>query len=65
MHRISKIITMIERSPEAYIVDIEMITGKSYRTARRIMAKIRMRYNIHGRKHPTMEQVREFFELNK
>ena len=56
---------MIERSPEAYIVDIETITGKSYMTARRIMAKIRMRYNITGRKHPTMEQVREFFELNK
>ena len=56
---------MIERTPDAYISDIEAITGMSYRTARRIMAKIRERYQITGRKHPTMEQVREFFAINK
>ena len=54
----------MERTPEAYVSDIEQMTGMSYRTARRILGRIRKRYGIAGRKHPTMEQVREYFKYN-
>ena len=43
-----------------YIVDIEEMTEKSYRTARRIMAKVRKHYGIVGREKPTIQQVQEY-----
>ena len=57
--------TMIERTPYAYVADIEVMTGKSNMTARRIMWKIRKFYGIEGRKHPSMHQVREYFRANQ
>ena len=54
----------MERTPEAYVSDIEQMTGMSYRTAQRIMKRVRDRFGIAGRKHPTIEQVREYFRIN-
>lgn len=54
----------MERTPEAYVSDIEQMTGMSYRTAQRIMKRVRDRFGIAGRKHPTIEQVREYFRCN-
>jgi len=48
------------RDPFAYISDIEVMTGKSFRTAQRIMAKIKEHYGIPSRKRPTLEQVKEY-----
>ena len=48
------------RTPEAYIADVEYLTGRSYRTAQRIMAKIKKAYGIIGRNRPTIEQVKAY-----
>ena len=48
------------RTPEAYIADVEILTGKSYRTARRIMETIRKHYNLSARQRPTLEQVKAY-----
>lgn len=53
------------RNPTAYAIDIEMLANVSYGTAKRIMAKIRKHYNIPGRQHPTMVQVREFLKIQE
>ena len=61
LHRISKKCAMeTYRTPEAYISDIEILTGKSNRTAQRIMAQIRKEYGIDGRKRPTLLQVKSY-----
>lgn len=65
LHRISKQKTMPAiRTPIAYVADIEEMIGKSNRTARRVMKRIRERYHLHPRQHPTVEQVQEYFRLN-
>ena len=48
------------RTPEAYIADIEIMTGKSYGTAKRIMAKIKRHFGISMRNRPTLDQVKEY-----
>ena len=48
------------RTPEAYISDVEFLTGKSNRTAQRIMAKIKKAFGIKGRNRPTIEQVKTY-----
>lgn len=48
------------RTPEAYIADVEYLTGKSNRTAQRIMQKIKKAFGIKGRKRPTIEQVKTY-----
>ena len=65
LHRISKQKTMPAiRTPIEYVADIEEMIGKSNRTARRVMKRIRERYSLQSRQHPTMEQVREYFRNN-
>lgn len=51
---------MTYRLPEAFVSDIEVMTGASYRTAQRIMAKIKQHYSIPPRKRPTLEQVKTY-----
>ena len=58
MHRKSK--KTMYRTPYAYIADVEVLTGKSYGTARRIMADIKKHYNLSSRQKPTMEQVKNY-----
>lgn len=53
------------RTPFAYIADIEVLTGASYRTAQRIMEQIRKHYNLTKRQKPTMDQVKSFLVENK
>lgn len=53
------------RTPFAYIADIEVLTGASYRTAQRIMEQIRKHYNLAKRQKPTMDQVKSFLIENK
>lgn len=53
------------RTPFAYIADIEIITGASYRTAQRIMEQIRKHYNLSARAKPTIEQVKNYLVENK
>ena len=48
------------RTPEAYIADIEVMTGKSYATAKRIMGKIKKFYGLTSRQKPTIVQVKEY-----
>ena len=48
------------RTPEAYIADVEILTGKSYATARRIMRKVRKYYDLSARQRPTLEQVKAY-----
>ena len=43
-----------------YIADIEDMTERSYRTAQRIMAKVRKHYGIKGRSKPTIQQVQDY-----
>ena len=52
--------TTMYRDPFAYVSDIEVMTGKSYGTAKRIMARIREHYGIPSRKRPTIEQVKAY-----
>lgn len=52
--------TKIYREPDAFISDIEVMTGKSFRTAQRIMARIKKHYGIPPRKRPTLQQVKEY-----
>ena len=60
MHRILKSSAMKYKDAACYIVDIEEMTEKSYRTARRIMAKVRQHYGIVGREKPTIQQVQDY-----
>lgn len=55
-----KFLITMYRTPEAYIADVELLTGKSYRTAQRIMVKIKKALGITGRKRPTIEQVKTY-----
>ena len=48
------------RDPSCYIADIELMTGKSNRTAQRIMAKVRKYYGLTGRIKPTIAQVQAY-----
>ena len=48
------------RDPSCYIADIEVMTGKSNRTAQRIMKKIRAFYGLGKFERPTMEQAKNF-----
>lgn len=48
------------REPEATIADIEVLVSVSYRTARRIMDKIRKHYGIPKYHKPTIEQVKSY-----
>ena len=48
------------RDPSCYIADIEIMTGKSYRTARRIAAKARKFFGITGRRRLTIQQMQEY-----
>lgn len=51
------------RVPEAYIADLEIMTGKSYRTCQRMMRRIKQYYGIPSRKRPTIEQVKAYLIL--
>ena len=48
------------REPEATIADVEILVSVSYRTARRIMDKIRKAYGIPKYHRPTIEQVKAY-----
>jgi len=48
------------RDPTCYVADIEQMTGVSYRTARRIMVKIRKHYGLGKREKPTIEMAKSF-----
>ena len=48
------------RDPHVYIADVEVMTGKSYRTCRRIMDDIRKYYGLSKREKPTMQQVKAY-----
>lgn len=50
------------RDPTCYVSDLEEMIGKSYKTAQRLMVKIRKYYGMGKREKPTMDQVREFLE---
>lgn len=52
--------TTMYREPDAFVSDIEVMTGKSFRTAQRIMARIKKHYGIPSRKRPTIEQVKAY-----
>ena len=43
-----------------YIADVEVMTGVSYGTARRIMSRIRKYYGLSGRERPTVEMVQTY-----
>ena len=60
LHRISKTRIIMYRDPTAYVSDIEVLTGKSYSTAKRIMAKIRKYYGLSARQRVTIEQAKSF-----
>lgn len=60
LHRISELPIMKYKDATCYIADIEDMTEKSYRTARRIMAKVRKHYGITGRAKPTIQQVQAY-----
>ena len=53
------------RDPTCYIADIEEMTGKANRTARRIMKKARLHYGYTGREKLTIQQVKDFLEIVK
>ena len=53
------------RDPSCYIADLEIMTGKSNRQARRYMAKIRKFYGLTARQKPTMQQVKEYLTESK
>lgn len=48
------------RDPTCYIADIEVMTGKSYSTAKRIMAKIRKHFGLGKFERPTLDQAKQF-----
>lgn len=48
------------RTPECYVADIELLTGKSYRTAQRVLAKVRKYFGLSSRQRPTFEQVEQY-----
>jgi hypothetical protein len=60
LHRISKTRMTMYRDPTAYVSDIEVLTGKSYSTAKRIMAKIRKFYGLSARQRVTIDQAKSF-----
>lgn len=48
------------RDPSVYVADIEVMTGKSYRTCQRILKKIREYYHLSKRQKPTIEQAKQY-----
>ena len=60
MQRLLKNTTMLYRDPTCYISDLENLTGKSYRTAQRIMGRIRSYYRLSKFERPTIEQVKAY-----
>ena len=48
------------RTPEAYVIDIEVMLDVSHRTAERIMAKIKKQYRLSRSQRPTLTQVKEY-----
>ena len=50
------------RDPTCYVSDLEEMIGKSYTTAKRLMAKIRKHYHMSNREKPTIQQVKEYLE---
>lgn len=48
------------RDPTCYVADIEQLTGVSYRTAQRIMSKIRKHYGLGKREKPTIDMAKSF-----
>ena len=60
LQRKSKIHPVMLRTPECYIADIELLTGKSYRTAQRVLVKVRKHFGLSSRQRPTFEQVEQY-----
>ena len=48
------------RTPEAHVSDIAALLDVSYRTARRVYAKIRKHFGLANKQRPTMEQVKAY-----
>lgn len=48
------------RDPTCYISDLEAMTGESYRTAQRRMAKIRKYFRLGRFEKPTIQQVKQY-----
>ena len=60
MQRLLKNTAMLYRDPTCYISDLENLTGKSYRTAQRIMGRIRSYYRLSKFERPTIEQAKAY-----
>lgn len=50
------------RDPTCYVSDLEAMIGSSYRTAQRVMAKMRKHYGMGSREKPTLDQARAYLE---
>lgn len=55
-----KLSCIMYRDPTCYVADIEQMTGASYRTAQRIMSKIRKHYGLGKREKPTIDMAKSF-----
>ena len=54
------------RDPMCYIADVEVMTGRSYMTARRIMAKAKAYYGVSSRTKITIQQMKAYLvEIKK
>lgn len=65
LHRQSKNSKIMWRDPTCYVSDIEAMTGKSYRTAQRIMAKIRNHFQLKRFERPTIDQVEIYLKKDQ
>ena len=48
------------RDPSCYVWDIVKLTGKSERTAQRILKKIKQHYGLAVRQKPTLQQAKAY-----
>ena len=62
LHRISKTAAMKYRDPHVYLYDLEEMTGKSRRTAQRIMVRVREKFGLGRFERPTLQQVKAYLE---
>lgn len=58
MHRQNK--NAMYRDPICYISDVEVMTGKSNTTAKRIYARARKYFGIGARERITIQQMQEY-----
>lgn len=61
LQRKNSLYVMAKYTPYATISDIEVMMNVSYRTATRLMARMKQDLGIEKWKRPTMDQVKAYF----